>query len=703
MKAVRLEDLQYFVDSFEENCETQILEGKEKDDLTKIAEARGIKIKGSRDLGIFKTIYGFTDKKNKNNAILPQDELLKVLPQIIGKPVSVNHNRRLVVGSYIDYRYIQNEKKIIAYGIFYKSNFPELWEKAQELFKQKKLSSSFEIWSPTKNRKYNADGSYELHQMEIAGGALIYQDKDNTPAFEGADVLAMAKENKEEGELVYAKKHKEEEIILSNQWKDSIEQNLKKLQDKKQAEVKVEETPVQAQPIVNAEPIVPEIPKTKCANCQLEFDYNKVTETCMGAIKCPSCKAVIDQSGKMLYPPQIVDFRVGCPACASHNWVILSQDDKKANLKCSNCSKDYTVAFKQPEYSEELRMIKFLYTGHVSCIQCGNRILISGTSDMKEHEVNCKRCGLKFSVNTEKIDKTRQIESINETSSEERRKEEEMTKETEKKEEKAEVKVEEPKATETPKAEEPKVEKKEEVKPEPVAQASVEPEQAKETSEEQVIDTPTTSEESKESETVVTPQENASAKVIEEPVNATTEVKVEDSASIELPKEEKVEEAKKAEPCEEQEDEEKECEECKKLKAVCNKQKQAIKKAVCKIRQMKKATKLEKSSVEAKELEIAKIKEEAETKIQFYMEQAKTVVERRLELGEYGKDLSDKDIINDEVFKNAKLEKENADLRAKNESTSGTIAVASSLKDATYYDSKRKEIDAKAFGGVKRD
>jgi len=693
MKAVRLEDVQYFVDSFEENCDFEILEGKEKEDLTKIAEARGIKIKGSRDLGVFKTVYGFTDRPNKNGAILPKEELLKVLPQIVGKPISFNHDRRLVLGSYINYSYVQKENKIIAYGVFYKSNFPELWKKAQDLFQTKKLSSSFEIWSPAKARKYNADGSYELHQMEIAGGALIYQDKDNTPAFEGADVLAMAKAQSEEAELVYAKKHNETEIIYSNIWKESVEKNLKLLNEKRQEELNKQAPAPEEVPV---EPVATS--KTKCANCALELDYDKVTETCMGAIKCPGCKAVIDQQGAVLYPPQVIDFKMNCPACSSKDWVILTQEEKSTDLKCTKCSKEYTVAFKKAEEDPLLKKMKFIYSGYVSCIQCGNSILVSSVSDLKDHEVNCKKCGLKFNVNTEKIDKTRHIESINETSSEERRKKQEMTKELEKKEEekveapvveepkKEEIVAETPKEEEKPVVEEVKVEPvveevkeepKAEVKEEPVAEEKKEEKPAESSVQTETVseETPVTSEESKESLPEPAPQENATTEVIEEPVEATTEVKVEDQVI---------------------------CSECENLKAVCKKQKTTIRKAVSKIRQLKKSTKLEQASVEAKELEIAKIKEEAETKIQFYIEQAKTVVERRLELGEYAKDLSDKDIIKDEVFEKAKLEKENADLRAKNESTTGTIAVASSLKDVDYYSSKRREIEAKAFGSIKR-
>ena len=209
-------EIQQFLEDFEISSEIMLLEeGKEKDDLLQIAKARGMHIENSRDLALFKTIYAFTDKPNANGAILPKQELLKVLPQIIGKPINVNHQRGLCVGHYIDYRYKDKENQILAYGVFYKSCFPDEWEQAQKLFKKKKLSSSFEIWSPKENRKIKDDGTYELYKMEIAGGALIYEDEQNAPAFKDAKVLTIAKEDIEKMELVYASKYKEDEIITS--------------------------------------------------------------------------------------------------------------------------------------------------------------------------------------------------------------------------------------------------------------------------------------------------------------------------------------------------------------------------------------------------------------------------------------------------------------------------------------------------------
>jgi len=148
-------DIINFLKDFEKESVTEILEeGKEKDEIVKIAQARGINLKNNKDLAGFKTIYTFADKANKNNARLPKGKLLRALPTLVGKPVDIDHNRRYVVGHYIDYRYRQKENMVVAYGVFYKSNFGEEWEKAKKLFKAKKLSTSYEIWCPKEKRHF---------------------------------------------------------------------------------------------------------------------------------------------------------------------------------------------------------------------------------------------------------------------------------------------------------------------------------------------------------------------------------------------------------------------------------------------------------------------------------------------------------------------------------------------------------------------
>jgi len=365
--------IEKFLNDYTENSETILLEeGKEKTELEKIAKARGMDIK-SRDLGFFKTIYAFTDEPNANGAILPKKGLLKVLPQIVGKPININHNREAVVGHYIDFRYRQKSNEAVAYGVYYKSYYEDLWQKAQKLFKKKKLSSSFEIWSPKDKRKYNNNGTYELHSMEIAGGALIYEDKDNSPAFKNAKVLMMANDKTETSDLVYASKYKEDEMLVAGEFS-------------------------------TLSPL-----KIKCLNCETEFD----TISGNTDIKCPKCFAILDEQGNMKYPPQIKDFKILCPSCQVNNWLILFRDENKGKLKCLNCAKEYNIEFDKQNKTNPFQKARFVYSGKAQCPQCNSRISVEGVSDISVRTIACPKCGLKFEYdNTKEL--TKKISKIEE-------------------------------------------------------------------------------------------------------------------------------------------------------------------------------------------------------------------------------------------------------------------------------------------------
>src|SRR5271169_3843912 len=187
-KITNVEISEFLKDHLERSEIVLLEEGKEKDDILSVAKAKGYILKDSNDLAGFKTIFTFANKANINKARLPKELLLKALPGIIGKPVDIDHNRIYVVGHYIDYRYIAAKEMVIAYGVFYKSNFGEEWAKAKQLFKAGKLGTSYEIWCSKAKRKYLPDGTYALMSIEIAGGGLMFKEK---PAFPDAMTLEI--------------------------------------------------------------------------------------------------------------------------------------------------------------------------------------------------------------------------------------------------------------------------------------------------------------------------------------------------------------------------------------------------------------------------------------------------------------------------------------------------------------------------------
>lgn len=719
-----------FLKDFEKHATVEIIEGaKETSEIVKIAKAKGIDLKNNRDLSGFKAIYGFADKPNYNLDMVPEPELLKSLPSIISKPINIAHERRYVIGHIIDYRYQQKDKKIIVYGVIYKSNFGTEWKRAKREFKDGNLGVSWEIHSPDDKRVRLPNGVFELNDIEHAGMALLFKD-DEDPAAKGATVLSMARKQMDEVkdlDLVYASKYKDSDIITASSdiYKEEVEKNLKELNEKEKSEV-VEPKAVikenKEEKTIEA-PKEPEIitnPKIKCSNCEEEF------EILAGQLeyKCPKCFSILDTKGIVKYPPQLKDFRLACPNCGLNNWLILKNEENKTTLKCQNevCNKNYEIEFAQEVKNELLDKTRFLYTNTISCIQCGNSINISGTSQAKVMEVKCPKCKLTFNYNVTRANKDRQITKITEIEIEEKKSEEqggdeevkipkEIVEKVKEEEKKVEKKVEEkvvgkPKEEITPKAEENKVEApKEEIKPEVKASKEIIPEKSSEVK--TFVDLVREENELREAERGKGKGKNGKPQG-----DGGADICVCSKCGYKVSH-------KKGEPCNETK-----CPKCKTAlvgktkkaeKTKTKPKKSAVRKAVKKIMDLKKDLRTAKTEKEEKEntlkiaikkvasqlilarAEVKKIKKEADEKIKFIEENAKTILKRQEELGDYAKDLSDKDILNNDKFKLAKLEKENTLLKASKEESDEIIGDKTD-EDLNSEDMKlAKEIDAKAF------
>jgi hypothetical protein len=166
------------------NTEYSFLEeGKDDKELEKIAKKRGIKLP-AKDLAIFKGKYAFTDRTNLNGCSLPKAEVAKSLDTLIGKAIDFDHIRERIVGFWLDAELIKDT--IFAYGAFFKENLAEDYEMIKDLMANKNLGISFEAYGV---REFKKDNTYDLTDIEWAGGALLINTK---PAFPGAGVLEMA-------------------------------------------------------------------------------------------------------------------------------------------------------------------------------------------------------------------------------------------------------------------------------------------------------------------------------------------------------------------------------------------------------------------------------------------------------------------------------------------------------------------------------
>jgi hypothetical protein len=671
--------VQEFLKDFLTYSETQILEeGKEKDDILEVAKARGYNLQNNPDLAGFKTIFTFADKANQNRARLPKEKLLKALPGMIGKPVDIDHIRNFVVGHYIDYRYIASEDMVIAYGVFYKSNFGEEWNTAKKLFKAGKLGTSYEIWCPKNKRKYLPDGTYELTEMEIAGGGLMFKEK---PAFSDAKVLEIAKKHIEEHseELVFAsvKKYNNEEIITSSEL--SITDRAKIID--KMAFVnsepivpavsvpiikpveKISITPEQNKEVVpvevkSVEVVAPIIPKIKCQNCQQEFDNTGMIAT-QSEKKCSNCKAIVNEQGAIIYPPQIIDFNMSCPSCRSSNWLLKSNTEDVANVKCMTCKKEYNFGFDKHVPNEMVKNISFVYMGSTSCPQCNTHIPFSTVSKSNNKSLICPSCQLGFNVDISKIDNKKKISKIDEIADMQKASAEGENKEMEK--------IEEVK----PIPEAPVVEATAEIVPaEPVIEVMV----------------PVVEVVEKIAEVVEVVVEAVVPEVVEPiiPVEVVpAEVKVDDvDVTPVVP-----ETAKKSKDDEEEQDT---------TCAKCGNKKALLKKAAKKIRELKKCAVIHKASVN--EIEVVKLENDnLKAKIQLLEISAVKVIERKNMLGGFSKDLSDKDILDDGKFEVAKLKKENAELQSKLVTASTNVSVKSERISGNEIAQIANNIDKLAY------
>lgn len=657
------DQIQSFLSDYRQNSETQILEqAKEVNDILEVAEARGYNLKNREALAGFKTIYAFADMANKNKARLPKVKLLKILPEIIGTPIDIDHIRDYVVGHYIDYRYIASEDKIIAYGVFYKSNFADEWETAKKLFKSGKLGTSYEIFCPKSKRKYLADGTYQLTKMEIAGGALLFKEK---PAFEDAMVLEVAKKNIKQNitDLVTAseKQYDNDELILSS---EAV----------MEAPVETEE-PVKVDELIDQQPPVQnQIPKLLCKNCNVEFD-NVGDIALQSEKKCPNCKAIVDVNGEVVHPPQIIDFKCECTYCHMSNWKILNNSESSATVQCVDCMRKYNLSFSTLPESEIMNKIAFLYQGRSNCPQCGQNIPYSTTSKVQNMELTCPACELNYTIDISKASRGKKILKIEELvdvqkaslEGGESEMDQENKQETKPEDENKPVVSEE--STETvvqdEKPTEPTVEN-ETVVPEPTSEET-QPE-SKEVSQSEKVD------------------EKPEEKVGEEtPVSE--ENKTDEEPQVETPAEPVVEEAK-AEVIDP-----KDFEQLKQdyAKAVAKNEKyKGYFKAACKkVKAMKKELNVNKASVDENV--------ELKAKVELLEGNAVKIIERKNVLGDFGKDLSEKDILDDDKFEMAKVKKENADLKAQLDSSSSHISVKSEERSDAFIAETAKAIDDLAF------
>ncbi|MFA7290234.1 MAG: hypothetical protein WC055_15265 [Melioribacteraceae bacterium] len=188
---------------------TEVIESADNQELIDAASKLGI-ILPSPDLAVLKTVYAEIDKVNLNGVILPRLAVEQGLATLIGKQMNWEHMGAYQVCGYtIDAGIVEDKIEIVA--VVFKSLFPEEFDLVKQKFSEGTLAVSFEIWNKNPETgesvvKELDNGALEINPIIFHGTGLLTTSK---PACPKAKVYKLiAKENTEEiifnQDLVYA-------------------------------------------------------------------------------------------------------------------------------------------------------------------------------------------------------------------------------------------------------------------------------------------------------------------------------------------------------------------------------------------------------------------------------------------------------------------------------------------------------------------
>lgn len=179
----------------------------ENKSVKKLAKSVGLQLP-SPSFAVFKSVYAKIEEANKNGVRLARKTVKEALPTLIGTQVNLNHWRKnYIVGNIFWAGLNENDEIEIAFT-FFKSVYPEEYEKAIEQFEDGELTVSFELSADKESQVYHADGTRTLNDFYFDGVGLLL---DENPAYPGAIVFESAKLQMEniinEANLIFAKQH----------------------------------------------------------------------------------------------------------------------------------------------------------------------------------------------------------------------------------------------------------------------------------------------------------------------------------------------------------------------------------------------------------------------------------------------------------------------------------------------------------------
>ena len=237
--------------------------------LYEVARARGVQMPHPA-LGIFKSVLCEIEKPNANGIRLGTKATDAAVSTLVGTQINRNHLRTdNVLGHTID-AVINKDKEVEITCIFFKDIYTEEWDNAQELFKNNKLTMSFELSADVESQDKLSDGTKRLNDYYFTGAGLLFGVK---PACKKARVFEIAtkklqeKLSMERQSLIFANNQNSQKSILEvlNLMADEV----KKIEEVKAEETIIVETP-KVEEVAKVETPI-ETPKTEEAKIEDEY------------------------------------------------------------------------------------------------------------------------------------------------------------------------------------------------------------------------------------------------------------------------------------------------------------------------------------------------------------------------------------------------------------------------------------------------
>jgi predicted RNA-binding Zn-ribbon protein involved in translation (DUF1610 family) len=254
---------------------TTFIEDAKDKELQKAAEKLGI-VLPSPDLAVFKTVYAELEKPNRNGVRLPKVAVEEGLKTLIGKQINWEHDGAgRICGYILDAKIEDNYITII--GTVFKSLFQNEFEKVQELFEDKKLFVSFEIWNRNEAGesvlKHLKDGTKEITNITFHGCALLLEHQPACPKARVYKILANEQIINEIEKIVEPIFQKDERLVYAelalNEESEVGNPDISEKGGHKLEEIKTEEAAYECECLVCGKIISSEqhCKDTKCPEC----------------------------------------------------------------------------------------------------------------------------------------------------------------------------------------------------------------------------------------------------------------------------------------------------------------------------------------------------------------------------------------------------------------------------------------------------